>query len=67
MIQHGADELRSLADRCSCSEPRAISGWLVDVWTLNEADVVGLADIYRTILLGGADDDDSYVRLLSNY
>jgi hypothetical protein len=56
MLPHGKSELLALADRVIASEIGLVSGWVVDVWKLDDGDVAAGAEFYGAVLAGGATD-----------
>ncbi len=56
MLPHGKAELLALADRVVASEVGLVSGWVVDVWKLDDDDVTAGAAFYGAVLAGGATD-----------
>ncbi len=55
MLPHGKSELLALADRVVASEIGLVSGWVVDVWKLDDEDVTAGAAFYGADA-GGATD-----------
>lgn len=64
MISHGRRELQSLADRCDLEEDDEANGWSVDVWRMDEGDVLAAIAVYDAVLAGGTDTDDPVLALL---
>ena len=56
MISHGRDEILALASRADIATLADVSGWHVDVWHLDNADVDASIDLYTAVLEGGATD-----------
>ncbi len=64
MISHGRRELQSLADRCDLEEADDANGWSVDVWRMDDGDVLAAIAAYDAVLAGGTDTDDPVLALL---
>lgn len=57
VLTHGSRQLIDLANGCVLAEESPVSGWICDVWRLNDDDIQAAVDAYEAMLLGDTTDD----------